>query len=465
MKKLKILYLLALLVSIFFSCEDDGPKATLKSDVAPNELKAPSSDSYVLTLEDKDATMETFEWTAPDYGFPAGAIYSLQVDVAGNDFANAVEVASTNTLEAAVNVGAFNDILLGLGLTPEEAASVEFRVVSTINSHVAPVYSNPRTIEVSAYATTFPPIYGMGAALKGWGPWPDNAVEWQSSEYKKYETTAYFTNGETFRWFAQLDWGPTSYNYPFFTTVDPTFVNANDGDSNLRVDGPSGWYEVSVDLGAKTVAAVAVEEPVLYMMGAALNGWGPWPGAAVKMTYIKPGVFEADATFSNETFRFFAQADWGPTSYNYPYFSSVDANFENANDGDSNLRYIGTPGSQKVTVDLNNKTVTLGEPPVPVLYMMGAALNGWGPWPDAAVSMTYKSPGVFEATATFTNGEAFRFFEQADWGPTSYNYPYFTTVDTDFENAGDGDSNLKYVGATGSRTVTVNLATKVVTLD
>jgi hypothetical protein len=465
MKKLKIFFALALMAAGFSACEDDEPKATLKSDVAPNELKAPSNTSYVLTLDDKDAVMETFEWTAPDYGFPAGVTYTLQVDLPGNNFASAVDLMITDTLEAEVNVGAFNDILLGFGFTPEEAADVELRVISTISDKVPPVFSNTRTIEVAAYATSFPPIWGMGAALKGWGPWPDNAVEWQSSEFRKYETIAYFTQGETFRWFAQQDWGPTSYNYPYFTSVDPVFENANDGDSNLRVVGATGWYKVNVDLGGKSVTVLAVDEPVLYMMGAALNGWGPWPGAAVKMTYIKPGVFEATADFNNETFRFFAQADWSPTSYNYPYFETVDANFENANDGDSNFRYVGTPGSQKVTVDLNAKTVTLGDIPDPVLYMMGAALNGWGPWPDNAVVMTYKGPDVFEATATFTSGEAFRFFAQPDWGPTSYNYPYFTTVDADFENANDGDSNLRYVGTSGSRTVTVNLSTKVVTLD
>lgn len=465
MKKLKIYFALVLLAIGFSSCEDDAPKATLKSTVAPNQLQTPSPDTFVLTLADQDETMSTFEWTAPDYGYQAGVEYIIQIDEAGNNFANATDVLTTSELNADVIVGEFNDLLLGLGLTPEEATEVDMRIVSSIGSGVPPVYSNTQTIMVTAYATTFPPIYGMGAALKGWGPWPANAVEWQSSEFRKYETIAYFTNGETFRWFAQLDWGPTSYNYPFFTTVSPVFENANDGDSNLRVVGATGWYKVGVDLGGGIVTAEEVSEPVLYMMGAALNGWGPWPGAAVKMTYIKPGVFEATADFSVETFRFFAQPDWGPDSYNYPYFESVDPNFENANDGDSNLRYIGTPGAQKITVNLNEKTVVLGDTPDPVLYMMGAALNGWGPWPDAAVSMTYKGPGIFEATATFTNGEAFRFFAQADWGPDSYNYPYFTTVDADFANAGDGDSNLSYVGATGERTVTVNLTAKTVTLD
>jgi hypothetical protein len=302
----------------------------------------------------------------------------------------------------------------------------------------------------------------MGAALKGWGPWPDNAVELASSEFKKYETVAYFTSGEAFRFFEQLDWGPVSYNYPFFSTVDPLFENANDGDSNLKFVGTTGWYKVNVDLSAKTVVALAVDEPQLYMVGAGVGGWDQ--ALAVKMTYLRPGVFEGTANFTNDAFRFFAQNDWGPTSYNYPYFTTVDENFENANDGDSNLKYVGTPGSQKVTVDLINKTVTLGTPPDPELFMTGAALNGWN-WDEGTyIALDYVA-GEFQATATFTSGETFRFFAQTDWSPTSYNYPYFTTVDPDFENAADGDSNFRYVGTTGSRTIHVNMTTKVVTLD
>jgi hypothetical protein len=469
MKTLRILFALITMAFVFASCEDD-PQAVLNSNIQPNELKPLPSDSYVLTADDKATTMETLEWTVPDFGYKAAATYTVQIDYAGNGFADAIDVVTVNNATStALNVGSFNDQLLGLGLTPEEAAEIEIRVRATINNKVAPVYSTVQTIEVTAYATSFPPIYGMGEGLKGWGPWPGNAVEWQSSEFKKYETIAYFTNGKDFRWFAQLDWNPTSYNYPFFTGgVSNVFANANDGDSNLRVAAASGWYKVNVDLGAKTVIAVPVDEPALYMMGDALNGWGPWPGAAVKMTYVKPGVFVADATFlQDKIFRFFPQADWGPNSYNYEYFTTVDPKFIlNSPDNDKNFKYTGASGTQKITVDLNAKTITLGTPPDPVLYMMGDALNGWGPWNDKEISMTYIGNNTFEATTTFQQDKIFRFFAQKDWGPTSYNFEYFTTVDSEFTmNAPDNDKNFKYISATGSRKITVNMTTKTVTLE
>jgi starch-binding outer membrane protein SusE/F len=460
------LCLLALLAISLTSCKDEAVKPTLKSTIAANELLAPSSAAYVLAVENKDNAFETFKWTAPDFGFNASITYKLQIDKAAGNFTSPIELVtvSNGKLEGSVKVGDLNEKLLGLGLNPEEAAGIKVRVVSTINDKVNPVISNERAITVTPYATSFPPIYGMGAALNGWGPWPSAAVELQSPAFKKYETVAKFTSGETFRFFAQADWGPSSYNYPFFTAVDPLFVNANDGDSNLKFVGTTGYFKVTVDLKANTVTMLSVPEPVLYMMGAGLNGWGPWPTAGVKMTYLKPGVFEANANFIAGAFRFFAQADWAPDSYNYPFFTTVDAKFANANDGDKNLQFVASPGPYKITVDLNNKTVTVGDLPKPKLFMMGAGLNGWGPWPTAAVEMTYINAGVYEVTTTFVSGGAFRFFAQADWGPTSYNYPYFTTVDAKFVNANDGDSNLQFVPATGSVTINVNLNTKVVSV-
>ena len=50
-------------------------------------------------------------------------------------------------------------------------------------------------------------------------------------------------------------------------------------------------------------------------------------------------------------------------SYNYPFYEgegyTIDANFENAADGDSNFSFIGTPGTYTLTIDTVNKTIAL----------------------------------------------------------------------------------------------------------
>jgi hypothetical protein len=348
---------LVLVFTVLISCDKDSVKPTVKSSVAANQLLTPSSASYVLTKDQASNVAEVFKWTKPNFGYPASVTYKLQADISTGDFSNAAVLVTTDTLTGSVIVKDFNDKMLSLGLAPEAAADVKLRVVSSVSEKVNPVYSNVVTISVTPYATSFPPIYAMGAGLKGWGPWPDNEVILTSSSYQIYETYVNLSN-DTFRFFAQADWNPTSYNYPYFSTVDANFVNANDGDSNFKFVGTPGWYKITVNLKTKDVSLASASEPLLYMMGAAVNGWGPWPSAAVKMNFVSPGVFTGTATFSVEAFRFFAQADWSPTSYNYPYFTSVDSNFINANDGDSNLKFVGTPGTFNLKVDLNAKTVT-----------------------------------------------------------------------------------------------------------
>lgn len=467
----KIIFSVFALLSILAntSCENDDPTAILSGEVTPSELQPVSGNNFVLLLENAAQEFETFEWTQTDYGFKASVNYVVQMDVEGNNFATPFELVTTRSTSASVTVGKINDGLLALGLTPEQAADVEVRIVSNVGSNVETAYSNTQLFTITPYATSFPPIWAMGAALNGWGPWNDKEVELQSTEFKKYQTVARFINGEIFRFFAQQDWGPTSYNYNYFTTVDSDLaLNPADGDNNFKVLGATGYYLVKVNLTAKTVEMEPVAEPLMYMTGAGVGGWDqPGTGNSVKMTYVKPGVFTAETEFiSNETFRFFAQADWGPTSYNFPYFAegTVDPLFENADDGDKNFRYLGTTGVQKITVDINAKTVTVGDPPIPVLFITGDDF-GWG-WSEGSYEeLTYNSgPGTFTITTTLTNNNLFRFFPQKDWSP-SYTFEYFTTVDSELEDQGPGDHNFRYMGTTGSKTITVNLTTKVVTVD
>lgn len=418
---------------------------------------AGSASSISLSSETADEEALSLNWTSAFKGFSAVKTYELQYAEGGSSFESPITETVT-TFNKMYSHADLNDIALGYGIAPDTDGTIDFRIRAT-NELGTETFSNIVTVTVTPYATSFPPLYGMGDALKGWGPWPDKAVELVSTEYKKYFTTAYFKKDEAFRFFEQLDWSPISYNYPYFTSVADEFVNANDGDSNLKFVGTTGWYKINVDLIAKTVTMEAAEEPVLYMTGEALNAWN-WDNP-VQLTYVKTGVFKASATFNNnQTFRFFGQADWSPVSYNYLYFESVDPVFEDGQDGDRNLRFVGTTGSYDIVVDLIQKVVTV----LPAnLYMTGEALNGWN-W-DNDIQLTRTEAGIFESTATFKTGETFRFFAQPDWGPTSFNYPYFMSVDDDFENGNDGDQNLRFLGTEGEYKITVNLITKTVTLE
>jgi hypothetical protein len=117
-------------------------------------------------------------------------------------------------------------------------------------------------------------------------------------------------------------------------------------------------------------------------------------------------------------------------------------------------------------VDLKNKIVEIEAVDEPKMFMTGAALGGWD-WTTNYVQMTWKSNGLFEATTEFINGETFRFFAQQDWGPTSFNYPYFTSgsVDALFVNADDGDKNFRFTGTTGTYKITLNMVDLIIEME
>ncbi len=110
----------------------------------------------------------------------------------------------------------------------------------------------------------------------------------------------------------------------------------------------------------------------------------------------------------------------------------------------------------------------------PQLWAVGAALPqaGWG-WASPVVLVDenrediFRTPEVVELTS---EGDAnFRFFAQTGWDGESYNYPYFVdngyAIDTNFEDAGDGDNNFKFIGESGEYFIVVDHANKEVRLE
>ena len=341
MKKILIFLSLLVVAFPFTGCKKDMEKITMKTTVPPNQLTVLTPSTFVLQMANAADTFQIFSWSDVDYGFKTSITYTVQVDKKRDNFSSPVSVVTvTHADSALISVGDFNKIMLGLGLTSDSAVVMQFRVKAVINPNVAPVYSTIAEATITPYQVVFPPIYMCGAATGGWSWTLYTYKELRSSSPNIYQTVAYFLNNNTFRFFKQTDWSPTSYNYPYFTgTVSSLFQNANDGDLNFLFTGTTGYYQITVDMGAKSVAMVSVPEPTLFMTGQALGGWD-WTTDYVKLTWLSNGIYQATATFTNSgsasTFRFFAQQDWSPTGYNYPYFSAgtVSNLFINANDGD-----------------------------------------------------------------------------------------------------------------------------------
>jgi hypothetical protein len=161
---------------------------------------------------------------------------------------------------------------------------------------------------------------------------------------------------------------------------------------------------------------------------------------------------------ANDAFRIFTENGNWSSGRNYPWYVTegykISSTLINANDGDSNFKFTGTPGAYRLKIDGNNKTFTIAK----------GADSSSSQWLVPLITN-----GIFEVPVKLNNGETFRFFNtNGDWG-SGQNYPWYVnngyTIDSELINGLDGDSNFRYVGPTAIRMLKVNTVAKTITVD
>jgi hypothetical protein len=445
-----------LFIFAFFSCEEEGEKAVVKSNVTPNAIQNLSSASFVLLYDDSEENFEAISWTELDYGFPAAVSSTLELAKTGENFANPVALATTPGNSVTVTVGELNEALLSMGLMPEEASDVQLRVRSDVNNNISPVFSSPLALTMTPYATTFPPIYIIGDA-QGWNL--ANALEMQSTGPGTYETIGTFQENGKFRFFATPSWDAQQWGWSFFNggTVATGLSDGADGDSNFLFDLPTGYYKISVSLKDKTIGLEASSAPTLFIIGDA-QGWNL--GNALEMHSLGSGQFEVIGQFQqNGKFRFFSSPDWAADQFRWSSFAggTVDSELADGADGDSNFLFTAASGIYKMIVSINDKTISVESSAEPTLYIIGQD-QGWSL--ANAFKLTWLGGGKYEGATTFSTNATFRLFDKPDWPNGFGNYPYFGDegeVSPLLENANDGDLNFRFVGTSGNFTMSVDL--------
>jgi len=166
-------YLLSLFVIIgLFSCTEKELDPVLSILNAP-AITAPTSGASVVLTEDAETDPFNFSWTAAQFSLDniAKTTYVLQMDAAGNNFANAQTLSTSQTLSFQTTVKAFNEKLLGIGLETDLESNVDLRVVADVDGALGGVNSDVVTIGVTPYSAEIlvDPIYALGSATpNGW---------------------------------------------------------------------------------------------------------------------------------------------------------------------------------------------------------------------------------------------------------------------------------------------------------
>ncbi len=138
----------------------------------PPEISGPDSGtSVVLSDFDPTAIALTMEFDDPDFGDEdvVSVEYTLEFAMPGTNFEEVFLSTTTNEQSLSLTHEEINDIALGLGLTPEEAADVEVRLRAVIESESGTLerFSEAITISLTPYDATYPfrDLFFVGNAI------------------------------------------------------------------------------------------------------------------------------------------------------------------------------------------------------------------------------------------------------------------------------------------------------------
>jgi hypothetical protein len=457
-KHMKYIYntcLVFLMFIIAFACKDDiVEKVTVDvSKIVGGKVANLPSSSYELAYANANNNFEAITWEETDYGYATSITYTLQIAIAGDNFANAKDLATTTGLLAEVNIEDLNNTLVkGMLLAPKVSAPLQFRVVSSLSGAIADVYSDPINVNITPYDPNIPPIYLLGS-VQGWKL--ENAIEMKSIAPSVYSGFADFDTDVTFRFFELKDWASgAQWGYSYFSGGAPAeFGDGGGSDSNFKFTGSKGTYAVTVDLNKKTIVIEKQLFPSsLYIIG----GDQAWSlDDALALRHVGGGVFEGVETFVNgNIWRFFETPSWGGTQWNYNTFinGTIDSKLSGTTAGDANFTFNGTTGIYKITVSTLDLTIEMEPAEMPTMYRVGGD-NGW----TFAQSMTWIRGEKFTETTVLTAGNEWRFFPTSGvWGFTR-DYNSFKDVDpTLWSGPNGGDANFLNL-VSGTYVITIDV--------
>ncbi|MFH6986792.1 SusE domain-containing protein [Flavobacterium collinsii] len=160
----------------------------------------------------------------------------------------------------------------------------------------------------------------------------------------------------------------------------------------------------------------------------------------------------------------------------------VNGGFVEKEENDVDIRIKATVGTGAEAQYSNFYTFKATPYHVPLAsshWLVGAATPGGWSWDGDAETefpLVVGKKDVYQVTVVLKSGEAFREFIANDftsggnWGAAnSRNFEFYAnagyTIDSELQNANDGDKNFKYTGPTGARVFKIDNTAKTITVD
>ena len=369
MKNLYKIILTLLFVVGISSC-DETDNFSIDPQQASFTIEVPNSGTNIfLDRTNPNNQALTITWNDTQN---SDVTYNVEFAKATTDFIESYSTESTSTSNFSFSVEELNTVLVNtLRLPQNQASDIDVRVVAsngeksnTVKLNITPFIIEVTELFVNGTFTSWDPTLGLTM---------------NSSEFNRFDINIDIADGDEFNF------------TPSNTTDEIVWQLAETGSNNLTKFGgvnisgfTAGNYDITVDLNTNTYTIVEITFPeALFLVGAGVSdaGWG-W-ASPVELNLTGVDVFEVTTNLINDAFRFFTiNGDWG-SGLNYPYFIdegyTIDANFEDALDGDNNFRFIGSPGVYTIKVDGINKIISAVEIVQSTRIAVPGNHQGWDP--------------------------------------------------------------------------------------
>jgi len=422
-----------------------------------------STSEIVLAQKDDNNVALNFNWTTgTNNGTGAAISYVLQIDKAGNSFANPMLFEMGKAVYAkAFSVAGLNQSLIeDFGFIGGVTSNLEARVVATI-------YTTPQsqqtsqviTIKVTPYEPVSTTLFLLGDA---------SSIGWDAS--KAIALTPDADNPTVFVFKGALGAG----SYKFITTLGQLLPSYNRGaddyhvvyrtsdsqpDDKFAITDPA-VYKITVRLLDLTITTVKLDLPPyekIYMVGDATpNGWDISNSTELVQDQDNPYIFTYMGVMKAGDFKFPVNqnSDWGQDMYMKLTDSTMY--LHHGGDPDDNKWTIAKKGHYIITLNLLDNTISLARTK---LFMVGSATPiGWSI--DKAIELTEDAIDgcIFTYSGPMVAGEyKFPVNRNTDWGQDMY----MRVDDTNMYRhvGGASDDNKWSIAAEGNYVITANIET------
>jgi len=339
---------------ILSSCKKDGALVNATNG-SPGSLTASSTTLVLNSANSTSSTaVITFNLTQANFGYNAAITNTLQLDAAGDNWANPYTVVmNPDVFTQSFNTSDFNNLMLKLGLKGGTASQVNVRVLSAIGKNTS-VYTNVVTLTVTPYNLKSW-LYITGA-FSGWvNPGAAEDSLYSATSNGIYVGIINFTAGNNqFLILPAKNW---SNKYATSGSSVPSTTVTYNASNNLYAPSTPGQYIVTFNQTAGTISFALAD--YYSVIGDAAQGWG----TDVPMKYINDGSGNWTVTLplvSTGSFKVRQDNAWS-NSWGIPNSGSAGYGVANTLNNSSNSN-IPVAASGNYVVTFNAPATTFGSP-------------------------------------------------------------------------------------------------------